>query len=82
MLEIEGINEIGIFSGNNAVVCISKLHNLIVIRTIAMRQIQRMNGRMAILVQQMGKASWKLGVDEEVHPATATIRLICANFAA
>jgi len=57
MLEVECIHKIGIFGRDNAVVCIGKLHNLIVIRTILLRQIQGMIGSMSNIVAAYGQAA-------------------------
>ena len=76
ILEIKGVNKIGVFGGDNAVVSVSKTHNRIVVSQIATWEIERVKRSMPVLLEETSKATWQLSVNDKVHPATATIRLI------
>jgi len=81
-LEVKCINKIRVFSHDDATMCIRESHNRIIISFISGRQIEGVIYIMPILLKQTSKTPWKLGIDQEDHPVTATIRLICANLAA
>ena len=77
-----GLNEIVILGDDNPAMIRSQIDYLCVWRTVAQREIQRMQCIVTGFTQQAAESARQLRVDQEPHAAMRSMRFTCASRAA
>lgn len=81
-LEDQGIDEVGVLRNYHALLSYGELVDVGVRGAVGQRQVQSMDGIVAMITRRIDPSSWKLRVDEKSHAENCCTRLVWLSRAA